>query len=271
MTLLESRDSPVTEVEKEALIKEARRLRRRRWLFGSALTALAVGAGIGGYLIASGPPPTPHRAAPAHSSSARGSLASARVFLPARSPDLLQPSTLASLPNGDVLILDSSRDQILALRPDGELSVFAGTGRLGFSGDGGPARDADLHFVSGESAGMTVTRAGAVDFLDEGNCRIRQISPHGTIRTTSDSRCQEHPAGPCAPLMLSRRRRPERFTSVPAHRSNVSRRLVISSGSLEASDHLTTSRRIPPAQTSPWNRTRWRSTARVTSSSQASR
>jgi hypothetical protein len=183
VTLLESRDKPVTEAEEEALIKEARRLRRRRWFFGSAFTALALGAGISGYLIASGPPSTVHRAAPPRSSSAPGSLASARAFVPTRSPDLLQPSTLATLPNGNLLILDSSRDQILVLRADGELSVFAGTGRLGFSGDGGPARYADLDFTYFSSAGMMVTRAGAVDFLDDGTCRIRQVGSDGSIRT----------------------------------------------------------------------------------------
>jgi sugar lactone lactonase YvrE len=82
-----------------------------------------------------------------------------------------------------VLILDSSRDQILALSANGDLSVFAGTGRSGFSGDGGPARDADLDFRYFSSAGMSVTRSGAVDFVDDGNCRIRQISPGGIIRT----------------------------------------------------------------------------------------
>jgi hypothetical protein len=196
VTLLEPRLSPLTKAEEEALIKEARRLRRRRWLFGSALTALAVGAGIGGYLIASGPPSTVHHAAPPDGSSAPGSLAFVRALVPTRSPDLLQPSTLATLPNGTLLILDSSRDQILGLKANGDLSVFAGTGRLGFSGEGGPARDADLDFTYFSSAGMTVTRNGAVDFLDAGDCRIRQISPGGTIETLFRfPLIKEHPGG----------------------------------------------------------------------------
>jgi anti-sigma factor RsiW len=201
VTLLESPDSPVTEAEKEALIKEARRLRRRRWWFGSTFSALVIGGGIAGYLIKSGPPSAPHRAAPARSLSAPGWLASARASVPTRSPDLLQPSSLATLANGNVLILDSSRDQILALKANGDLSVFAGTGRLGSSGDGGPARDADLDFVSGESAGMTVTRSGAVDFLDDGNCRIRQISSDGTLRTLFRfPLVKDHPGGNVCPL-----------------------------------------------------------------------
>jgi hypothetical protein len=56
------------------------------------------------------------------------------------------PTTLAAEHNGDVLILDSSRDQILQLSPRGKLTVFAGSGRQGFSGDGGPAVNAELDF-----------------------------------------------------------------------------------------------------------------------------
>lgn len=241
MTLLESRDSPVTEAEREALIKEARRLRRRRWFFGSVLTALAVGAGIGGYLIASSPPSTPQQGATPRGSGARGSFASAPHVVPTRSPGLLQPSTLATLPNGNVLILDSSRDQILALRADGELSVFAGTGRLGFSGDGGPARDADLHFESGSSAGITVTRSGAVDFLDDGNCRIRQITPQGSIRTIFRfPLVKEHPGGSVCPFnafTASPRGALYVATSSQVERVSASGHLVWVAGSRKSSDY----------------------------------
>jgi hypothetical protein len=81
------------------------------------------------------------------------------------------------------LILDSSRDQILELRRDGQVSVFAGDGRLGFTGDGGQARSAELGLTYFSSAGMVVRANGTVDILDDGNCRIRAISPNGIIRT----------------------------------------------------------------------------------------
>lgn len=56
MTLLHPRDDHDALAEREALIKEARRLRRRRWLAGSTLAALAAGAGVAGVLLAgSGP------------------------------------------------------------------------------------------------------------------------------------------------------------------------------------------------------------------------
>jgi len=165
----------------EALIREARRLRRRRWLIRSAIVALAGAGSVAGYFAASG-----HRPAP-RPSTARGtpvsSAGSAHRFVPTRSPDLIQPTTLATLPNGDLLILDSSRDQILELTPDGDLSVFAGNGRLGFAGDGGPARNAELDFSYFSSAGMAVAPDGTVYFVDDGNCRIRAIGPNGVIRT----------------------------------------------------------------------------------------
>lgn len=170
----------------EALIKEARRLRRRRRMRGAALMALLLGAGTAGYLaLAPGPPHASSRDAASRGGSAPGSaVPSARVFVPTRSPDLIQPTTLAALPNRNLLILDSSRDQILELRPDGRLSVFAGTGRLGFSGDGGPARNAELRLsYFSEAAMMSVEPSGSVDVFDDGNCRIRQITPGGIIRT----------------------------------------------------------------------------------------
>ena len=165
----------------DALIKEARRLRRRRWYFGSALTALLIAVAVAGYLIVSGPPAGAARSTRHHDEASRGATGSASV--PTRSPDLIQPTTLATLPDGDLLILDSSRDQILELRPDGNLTVFAGNGRLGFSGDGGPARAAELDFGYFSSAAWPVTPNGSVDFLDDGNCRVRQVAPDGVIHT----------------------------------------------------------------------------------------
>jgi hypothetical protein len=186
VTLLDRKVDPATGAvgsDTDALIKEARRLRRRRRMIGSMIAALAAGASIAGYLAASGPP-FASQPRPVNRSSAPGpSSLSAHTVALTRSPDLIQPTTLATLPNGDLLILDSSRDQILKLHPDGALSVFAGDGRLGFSGDGGPAQDAELDFSYFSSAGMAVRPNGAVDVLDDGNCRIRAISPNGVIRT----------------------------------------------------------------------------------------
>ncbi len=147
------------------------------------LVIAAIVAAVIGSRAGSGPPAGSHRAARPHRANGRPSPVSGHVRAPTRSPDLIQPTTLATLPDGHLLILDSSRDQILELSADGALSVFAGTGRLGFTGDGGPARDAELHFRYFSSAGMAVTPEGSVDFLDDANCRIRQVDPAGISRT----------------------------------------------------------------------------------------
>ncbi len=182
MTLLSRHDD--AQGQEEALIKEARRLRRRRWLIGGALAALAAGATAAG-LIAAAPPPAHPQARPGHGAleTPGYSAPSSDPFRPTRALDLIQPTTLATLPDGDLLILDSSRDQILRLTPKGALSVFAGNGRIGFSGDGGPARDAELDLTYFSSASLAVTPGGSVDFLDDGSCRVRQVSPGGTIHT----------------------------------------------------------------------------------------
>jgi len=57
----------------------------------------------------------------------------------------------------------------------------AGTGEKGFSGDGGPARDAALH----EPAGIAFDLAGNLYFNDFGNNRIRVVDTSGFIRTVA--------------------------------------------------------------------------------------
>ncbi len=71
MTLLE-RASDAAGPGEEALIKEARRLRRKRWMIGSTLVALSVAAGFAGFIAASGSPSASHRAAASGTGSFAG-------------------------------------------------------------------------------------------------------------------------------------------------------------------------------------------------------
>jgi hypothetical protein len=99
----------------------------------------------------------------------------------------LAPSALAVGPGGRLYIADDQRDQILALLPDGSFTVLAGTGTAGFSGDGGPAVEAEIN----DPAGMVVTADGTIYFADEGNERVRMITPGGIITTVAgDGRWQ---------------------------------------------------------------------------------
>ncbi len=92
---------------------------------------------------------------------------------------LEHPYGLATAPDGTLYILDTGRDQVLKRLPSGTFQVVAGTGRLGFSGDGGPATDADLDLTW--QSGIVVASSGALYFSDTGNGRVREVEPDGTI------------------------------------------------------------------------------------------
>jgi hypothetical protein len=93
------------------------------------------------------------------------------------------PTTLVVAPNGGLLVVDSGRDQILRRLPSGKFQVLAGDGKRGFSGDGGPAVDAELHLDY--QAGIAVARNGTVYFADALNGRVREVLPDGIIKTVA--------------------------------------------------------------------------------------
>jgi hypothetical protein len=84
-------------------------------------------------------------------------------------------------PNGDLYVADDALDQILERRPDGSFIVFAGNGTVGFSGDGGPAVDAQLS----RPQGMAFAPDGTLYFADAGNSRVRAVAPDGTVTTVA--------------------------------------------------------------------------------------
>lgn len=88
---------------------------------------------------------------------------------------------MAVAPDGDVLISDQGTNQILRRLSDGTFQVVAGNGTTGFSGDGGPAADAELH----DPNGLAVAGDGTIYVADTGNNRVRAISPSGIISTVA--------------------------------------------------------------------------------------
>ena len=67
----------------------------------------------------------------------------------------------------------STSAQIIKVTPDGVYHRIAGVNRLGFSGDGGPARDAELS----NPFGLAVDDEGVVYFADRLNLRVRRLEP----------------------------------------------------------------------------------------------
>lgn len=67
-----------------------------------------------------------------------------------------------------------SGPQLVRYRKDGSRSVLAGTGTLGFSGDGGPATAAKI-FELKQSAAVAIDDEGNIYFNDGDNLRVRAI------------------------------------------------------------------------------------------------
>ena len=83
------------------------------------------------------------------------------------------------LPDGSVLVADTLNHRIRKITPQGLISTVAGTGRSGYSGDGGPAIDARLK----EPFSVAARPDGG--FYVEELLRIRSVSSSGTITTIS--------------------------------------------------------------------------------------
>src|SRR6202034_3164892 len=104
----------------------------------AVLVVLVVLAGAG-FLVARGPRsstvpgPVTSTLTPAH-----------HLVGPIDRARLAAPEAMAMEKDGSLLIANQGTNQILRRQPDGHLTVLAGDGKKGFSGDGGPAVDAEL-------------------------------------------------------------------------------------------------------------------------------
>ncbi len=78
---------------------------------------------------------------------------------------------------GAVYIADGRRVRRLA--PDGTATTVAGDGTFGFRGDGAPALQSQMNQPSGVAVGPD----GSIYIADEGNHRVRRVSPAGIIST----------------------------------------------------------------------------------------
>jgi hypothetical protein len=76
----------------------------------------------------------------------------------------------------------------------GDIYTVAGTGAQGFSGDGGPAASATLHYPQG----VTVDGSGDVLVTDSGNNRVRMITGSNPAAATARRAAAVGPAGPRA-------------------------------------------------------------------------
>lgn len=96
-------------------------------------------------------------------------------------PALSLPNGLALNAKGELFISDIGAHQVFKLANHGRLTVIAGTGEDGFSGDGGLATKAQLHAPHD----LLFDAAGDLLIADTENQRIRRIDPAGVITTVA--------------------------------------------------------------------------------------
>ena len=93
------------------------------------------------------------------------------------------PAGLAFDKSGNLYIADRNNNRIRKVDARGIITTIAGTGTAGFSGDGGPATQAQLHLPSG----VALDGKGNIFLSDRSNNRIRVIDSSGKIRTYAGS------------------------------------------------------------------------------------
>lgn len=157
----------------QMLIEEARRRRRGRWarrlLVGVVLLGLAAAVAL--LTISGARSPLASGGDATAGALPNGSLAALRVAGPlAVAPD-------GALYVADAAAVESPGVRVLVRLSDGRFRVVAGSGTVGFSGDGGPAVRAELSSVSD----LAFATNGTLYIADVG--RVRAVSREGVIRT----------------------------------------------------------------------------------------
>jgi uncharacterized protein (TIGR03437 family) len=98
---------------------------------------------------------------------------------PATNAILIQPEGVLADGSGNLYIADAGDHRVRRVASNGVIETLAGTGIRGFSGDGGPAAQAQLN----APYGLALDGQGNLYIADLGNARVRRVGPDGTITT----------------------------------------------------------------------------------------
>jgi sugar lactone lactonase YvrE len=111
----------------------------------------------------------------------------------ATSAVLLNPTGVAVDSQGNTYVASAYFNQVFKLDSAGNLTVVAGNGTRGFSGDGNAATGAQLSLAPSVQNvglvffpnGLAVDNSGNLFIADAGNNRIREVASNGTISTVA--------------------------------------------------------------------------------------
>lgn len=96
-------------------------------------------------------------------------------------PEFRAPQGIVKDAQGNLFVTDRGNHRIRKITPDGTVSTFAGSGTAGFSDDTGTS----AMFKS--PSGIAMDKQGILYVADEGNNRIRVITPDGVVSTFAGS------------------------------------------------------------------------------------
>ncbi len=100
---------------------------------------------------------------------------------PALQAGLYTPERIALGPDGSIYLTEPFRARVRRITPDGIITRFAGGNELGYSGDGGPAVNAQLTWPTS----IAVAADGTVYISEHTVGRIRRITTDGRINTVA--------------------------------------------------------------------------------------
>jgi hypothetical protein len=91
-------------------------------------------------------------------------------------------------PKGNLFIADTGNNRIRKVSPDGIITTIAGSGEMGFGGDGGPAIEAQFAYP----VAIAIDGQGNLYIADFNNHRIRKISTDGIITSVAGTGKSEY-------------------------------------------------------------------------------